>query len=42
MVAEENGGIDLDTRFGKWLAWAEEYADGIDPLLNQEAFRVAY
>jgi hypothetical protein len=38
----EDGGVAPDTRFGKWLAWADNYAERVDPLLNQEAFRVAY
>lgn len=43
MAAEQqDGGIDPDSRLGKWLAWAEEYAERVDPLVNGEAFRVAY
>jgi hypothetical protein len=39
---QKDGAIDPDTRFGKWITWAEEYVDRIDPLQNGEAFRVAY
>ena len=39
---QKDGTIDPDTRFGKWMAWAEAYVDRIDPLQNGEALRVAY
>ena len=42
MAAEQAGGIDPETRFGKWMAWADWYTERIDPLQNGEAFRIPY
>jgi len=42
-IAEpKSGSIDPETRFGKWVQWAEEYIDRIDPLVNGESFRISH
>jgi len=31
-VIQKNGRYGKDTEFGQWLAWANNYANNIDPL----------